>query len=211
MVFYIRHSQLHCYQLELANHHLHKLVSMHTLLEYLPLIVFFVVYKMVDIYWATGSIIVVMLIQTIFYIASKKPIPTRHWVIFAMVTFFGALTIFFHDDTFIKWKVTVIYGLFAIVLLVSDLAFNKNIIKQFLSEALTLPELIWRKLNTAWALFFASLAIVNIYIAYNFSQEFWVNFKVFGATIATIVFAFASVLALYKHFPDDEVDEQENK
>ena len=187
---------------------------MHALLEYLPLIIFFVVYKFVDIYWATAAIIICMVLQTLFYIVKKKDIPTRHWVIFGLVTVFGGLTIILQNDTFIKWKVTVIYTLFSIGLIVSERFFNKNVIKEFLSEALELPEKIWQNLNISWAIFFAALAIANTYVAHYMSQETWVNFKVFGLLGATLVFAFVSIMFLVKYIPDEEesnVEEQQEK
>lgn len=113
------------------------------------------------------------------------------------------MTIFFHDDAFIKWKVTIINEFFAIALLVSHYVFNKNIIKQFLSESLTLPEPIWTKLNLAWAIFFALCGALNLYVAFNFELDTWVNFKVFGLTGLTLVFAVGSIFSLYKYLPKD--------
>ena len=185
---------------------------MHAIFEYIPLIIFFVVSKTVDIYWATGALIVTSALQVLYYVIKKEKIPTRHLVVFLMVAVFGGLTIFFHNDAFIKWKVTIINGLFACALLVSYYGFNKNIIKQFLGEALTLPDNIWARLNLAWACFFSCCAILNIYIAYSYPLETWVNFKVFGLTGLTFVFAISSVLFLYKYMPqeENEDDEQNN-
>lgn len=182
---------------------------MHAILEYIPLIIFFVFYKFADIYWATGSLIVTSAIQIAYYLIQKKPVPKRNLIFFALIAIFGGLTIFLHDDAFLKWKVTIIHGIFAIALIISQKIFNKNIIKQFLGEAITLPENIWNKLNLSWAIFFATCGILNWYIAFNFSLETWVNFKVFGLTGLTFVFAIGSVMSLYKYMPDDQ--EQEKK
>jgi len=183
---------------------------MHAIFEYLPLIIFFVFYKFGDVYWATGSLIVTSALQILYYIIKKQPIPKRNWIFFALIAVFGGLTIFFHDDTFLKWKVTIINGLFAVALLVSNTFFNKNLIKEMMGESLPLPDNIWGKLNVAWAIFFLTCAVLNIYIAYNFSLETWVNFKVFGLMGLTFVFAISTVLALYKYLPQDE-DENEAK
>jgi intracellular septation protein len=177
---------------------------MHALFEYLPLVVFFIVYKFVDIYWATGALIILGAAQIIYYLYKKEPIPKRTLIFFVLIAVFGGLTIFLNDDTFLKWKVTIINLFFAIALMVSDKIFNKNIIKDFLDESLTLPENIWRKLNLAWALFFAFCAILNLYVAFNFDQDTWVNFKVFGLTGLMFVFSIASILLLSKHLPDDD-------
>ena len=177
---------------------------MHVLIEYIPLVVFLLFYKFADLYWATGSLIVTSALQIFYYFLKKEKVPTRNWIFFGLILVFGSLTIFFHDDAFIKWKVTIINGFFAIALLISKHVFNKNIIKQFLSESLTLPEPIWTKLNFAWAMFFTLCAILNLYVAFNFDLDTWVNFKVFGLTGLTLVFAVGSIFSLYKYLPQEE-------
>jgi len=177
---------------------------MHAIFEYAPLIIFFIVNKFTDIYWATGSLIITSALQILYYFIKKEKVPTRNWIFFGLIVVFGGLTIFLHDDTFIKWKVTIINVFFAIALLVSHYVFKKNIIKQFLSESLTLPENIWSRLNLSWALFFAFCGILNWYIAFNFELETWINFKVFGLTGLTFTFAIGSIFSLYKYLPQDE-------
>ena len=177
---------------------------MHAFFEYIPLVIFFAVYSLVDIYWATASLIVTSALQILYFVAKREPVPTKSWVFFAIIAIFGGLTIFLHDDLFIKWKVTIINLLFALVLLISNKFFNKNLMKNFLGEALTLPENVWTKLNWSWALFFTFCAILNLYIAYNFEQQTWVYFKVFGLTALMFIFAIASIMVLYKYLPQDE-------
>ena len=184
---------------------------MHALFEYLPLVVFFIVYQVMDIYWATGSLIILAAAQIIYYLIKKEPIPKRTLIFFVLIAVFGGLTIFLHDDTFIKWKVTIINLFFAIALIVSDKLFNKNIIKEFLNESFSLPENIWGNLNLAWALFFALSAFLNLYVAFNFDQDTWVNFKVFGLTGLMIIFSIGSVISLSKYLPDDDQVEVEDK
>lgn len=177
---------------------------MRAIFEYLPLVIFFIFYKFGDLYWATGSLIATSALQILYYVFTKQPVPKRNWIFFGLIAIFGGLTIFFHDDAFIKWKVTIINGIFALGLLISNAFFNKNLIKELMGEALELPSSIWNKLNLAWAVFFMFCAILNIYIAYSYSQETWVNFKVFGLMGMTFVFAILTVLALYKHLPQEE-------
>lgn len=184
---------------------------MHAIFEYLPLIIFYLFYTFADLYWATGSLIVTSALQILYYVYKKQPIPKRNWVFFGLIAVFGGLTIFFHDDAFIKWKVTIINSLFAVALLVSNSIFKKNLIKQLMGEALPLPEKVWDKLNLAWAMFFLVCAVLNIYIAYSFSLETWVNFKVFGLMGLTFAFAISSVIALYKYLPQDEADTPSNE
>lgn len=180
---------------------------MHAIFEYLPLVIFYAFYQYFgDIYWATGSLIVTSALQILYYFIKREPVPTRNWVFFGLIAVFGGLTIFMHDDTFLKWKVTIINEFFAVALLISHYVFKKNIIKQFLSESLSLPENVWTKLNLSWAIFFAFCGLLNLYIAFNYEQEIWVNFKVFGLTGLTFIFAIGSIFSLYKYMPQDEIE-----
>ncbi|REL26576.1 septation protein A [Thalassotalea euphylliae] len=178
---------------------------MQALFEYVPLVLFFVVYKFYDIYMATGVLIVGSLLHILYFVVTKQKVPTKNWVIFGLIAGFGGLTIFLQDDTFLKWKVTIVNGIFAVALLVSNYVFKKNLIKQLMSEALELPEKIWDKLNLSWAGFFAFCGALNIYIAFNFSQEIWVNFKVFGLMGLTFAFTIGTIVSVHKHLPQEEV------
>lgn len=177
---------------------------MHLAFEYVPLVLFFAVYKFFDIYWATASLIITSALHILYFIIKKEKVPTKNWAFFALLAVFGGLTIFFHDDTFLKWKVTIINGIFAMVLIISQYVFNKNLIKQFLGESISLPDLIWAKLNLSWAVFFTFCAILNIYIAFNFSQDVWVNFKVFGLMGLTLLFTVISIMSIFKYMPKED-------
>lgn len=180
---------------------------MQLFIEYFPLFIFFIVNALADIYWATASLIVAAFIQIFYYVIKKEKIPTKQWIIFSLIVVFGGLTIYLQNDAFLKWKVTIINSFFAVALLVSNMFFNKNIIKEFLGESLTLPDNIWNRLNFAWALFFFFCAALNYYVAFNFTLDTWVNFKVFGLTGLMLVFSVSSVLMLYKYLPLDEENE----
>ena len=171
--------------------------------EFIPLIIFFVIYKMVDIYAATAALMISMGLMLAYNYFKNRKVEKMQLITFVMVLVFGGLTLVLHDDTFIKWKVTVVYALFSIALLVSQFYVKKPIIKQMLGKELTLPEKIWNNLNTAWALFFAVLGALNIYVAFNLPQEVWVNFKVFGLLGATLVFTILSGVYLYKYIPKE--------
>jgi len=177
---------------------------MQSLLEFLPLVIFYIVWKFADIYWATGALIVMSALHVLFFIVQRKPVPKKAWIFFGLIAVFGGLTIYLQDDTFLKWKVTIINGIFACALLISQYVFKKNIIKEFLGEALALPEKVWEKLNLSWAAFFILCALLNYYVAFNFEQETWVNFKVFGLTGLMLVFSVSSIFALYKYLPKEE-------
>ncbi|MDO6464346.1 septation protein IspZ [Pseudoalteromonas carrageenovora] len=187
---------------------------MHALIEYIPLILFFAVFKLVDIYWATGLLMATTLIQVAYSYFKHGNVPTRQWIFFGIAAVFGTLTLVFHDEQYIKWKATIIYAGLSLTLLVSRYALNKNLVKKALSSILEnandskqeirVPEPLWNKLNLMWVAITAGIAVLNIYIAYNFSLDFWVNFKVFGLMGITFVSIFATIIALYKYLPDEE-------
>ena len=185
---------------------------MKQLLEFIPLVIFFIVYKMVDIYAATGALMVAMTLTFIYsYFKNGKKAEKMQIVTLAMILIFGTLTLVLHDDVFIKWKVTLVYALFSIGLLVTQFIFKKPAIKQMLGKELELPEHVWSNLNLAWAIFFAVLGAVNVYVAFNMSQEVWVNFKVFGLLGVTLMFTVLSGVYLYKYLPKDNAATDENE
>jgi intracellular septation protein len=181
---------------------------MQLFIEYFPLLVFFIINSIAGIYWATGSLIVAAFIQLFYYKFKKEKIPTKQWIIFGLIVVFGGLTIYLQNDAFLKWKVTIINAFFAGALLVCNTFFKKNIIKEFLSESLSLPENIWSRLNFSWAIFFLFCSGLNYYIAFNYPLDTWVNFKVFGLTGLMFLFSITSILFLYKYLSveDDEID-----
>lgn len=177
---------------------------MHPLLELLPLFAFFGIYSFFDIFWATAALIIASIIQVLFLYLTKKPIPKKVWVLAVVMTVMGGLTIFMQNVAFLKWKVTVVYLLFALTLIISDKFYTNNLIKKAMGEALPLPNHLWPKLNIAWALFFTFLALLNLYIAYNFELDTWVKFKVFGTMILMFAFMLLNFIVLYKYLPKDE-------
>lgn len=179
---------------------------MKQLLDFLPLVIFFAVYKMFDIYVASGALIAATALQLIVIYALYKKIEKMHLITFVMVTFFGTLTLIFHDDTFIKWKVTVVYSLFAIALGVSQLI-NKPILKSMLGKELIVPDRIWARVTWYWVCFFIACGLINIYVAFSLPQETWVNFKVFGLTALTLINTVITVIYLFKHIPEEHKKE----
>jgi len=168
-------------------------------LDFLPLIVFFAFYKLYDIYAGTLALIVATAVVLIYSWVRYRKVEKMALITFLMVAVFGGLTLFFHNDEFIKWKVTVIYGLFAGALLISQ-----PLIQRMLGKELTLPQAVWGRLNIAWALFFILCGLANIYIAFWLPQNIWVNFKVFGLTALTLIFTLLSGVYIYRHMPQDE-------
>ncbi|MDR7342609.1 intracellular septation protein [Pantoea alhagi] len=174
---------------------------MKQLLDFLPLVVFFVFYKLYDIYVASGALIAATGLALVASWFLYRKLEKMALFTFALVTVFGTLTLVFHNDEFIKWKVTVIYTLFALALLFSQLFMEKPLIQSMLGKELVLPQHAWRKLNMAWALFFLACGLANIYVAFWLSQAFWVNFKVFGLTGLTLLFTLLSGVYIYRLMP----------
>jgi intracellular septation protein len=121
------------------------------------------------------------------------------WVSFSVIFFFGGATLIFHNDTFIRWKPSVLYWLFSLALLGSNLVFKKNLIRSMLSSKMALPVRVWNRLNLSWGLFFAALGFVNLYVAYTYTIETWVDFKLFGFTGLMLIFIVAQSLWLAKY------------
>ena len=171
-------------------------------LDFLPLVVFFAFYKLYDIYAATTALIVATAVVLIYSWVRYRKVEKMALITFVLVAVFGGLTIFFHNDEFIKWKVTVIYALFAGALLFSQWVMKKPLIQRMLGKELSLPQQVWSRLNLAWAVFFILCGLANIYIAFWLPQNIWVNFKVFGLTALTLVFTLLSGIYIYRHMPD---------
>ncbi|WP_416305318.1 septation protein A [Neptunicella sp. SCSIO 80796] len=184
---------------------------MQALVEFLPLLIFFVFYKTHDIFWATGALMIAFTLQLVVTYILKKQITKQQWIFFAIVMIFGGFTLFLRDETFIMWKPTVVYLIFAAVLFGSQII-KRPALKQMMESAIQLPDNIWNRVNLAWGIFFLLAAIVNLLVAYEYTQEQWVNFKVFWMTAASLVFTVLTIAYLYRYLPTDQhSNEQEKK
>lgn len=177
---------------------------MKQLLDFLPLVVFFIFYKLYDIFVASGALIVATGLALVASWVLYRKLEKMTIVTFVLVAVFGTLTLVFHNDEFIKWKVTVIYSLFALALLYSQFFMAQPLIKSLLGKEIQLPETSWRRLNIAWALFFLACGLANIYVAFWLPEAFWVNFKVFGLTALTLLFTLISGVYIWRQMPQQE-------
>ncbi|MDN4501173.1 septation protein A [Alteromonadaceae bacterium BrNp21-10] len=180
---------------------------MAALVEFLPLLIFFAFYKLHDIFWATGALMVAFTLQILVTWIIKKEVEKKQWIFFAIIMIFGGFTLFLRDETFIMWKPTVVYLIFAVTLLGSQLL-KRPVLKKMMESSITLPDNIWARVNFVWGVFFLAAAAVNLYVAYEFTQEQWVNFKVFWMTIASLVFTVLTIAYLYKYMPKEEQQEK---
>ncbi|WP_424192195.1 septation protein A [Ampullimonas aquatilis] len=173
------------------------------LLDLFPVIVFFVAFKLANIYVATGLTIAATFIQMAISWLKNRKIEPMQWISLILVSVFGGATIFFHDESFIKWKPTILYLLFAGVLLLSPVVAKKNLIEAMMSAQIKLPMPVWAKLNQAWGLFFIVMAAANYFVASNYPTDIWVNFKLFGATGMMLVFMVAQGFYLTRHMEEE--------
>ena len=197
-------------------------------LDFLPLLLFFIVGKYADAHteWAarfatehfgfmvsggvvgtteasallaTVVVIVATGVQIAYLLLRRRKVDLMLWVTFVLVVFLGGATIWFHNANFIKWKPSVLYWTMGLALWLAQAIFRKNLLQTLIGEQLHLPNSIWRRLNVVWALFFAALGLLNLYVAYNFPTSTWFTFKAFGVTGLMIVFMLAQGLYLSRY------------
>jgi intracellular septation protein len=182
----------------------HNQWFMKLLFDLFPVVLFFAAYKFADIYVATGVAIVANIGQIAWLRLTGKKVEPMMWISLAIIAVFGGATLLLHDETFIKWKPTVLYWLFGAVLLGAQYAFGKNLIRAMMEKNVALPELIWQRLNLSWAVFFVAMGFLNLYVAYNYSTDTWVNFKLFGSFGLMLLFIIGQGLMLSKHAIEDK-------
>lgn len=175
---------------------------MKMLFDVFPVILFFVAFKVYDIYVATAVAIGATFAQIGWVWFRHRKVDNMLWVTLVVITVFGGATLLFRDDTFIKWKPTVLYWLFAGVLAVAAVVFRKNLVRSMMQKQVTLPDGVWTRLLVSWIGFFAVMGVLNIYVAYNYSLDTWVNFKMFGGIGLMLVFVLLQALMLAKHVQD---------
>ena len=155
---------------------------------------------------ATFVTIIATALQIVIVRIRRRKVDRMLWATFVIVALLGGLTIALHDDQFIKWKPTVLYWLLAIVLLGSSALFQRNLMRRMLENQIRLPDAIWSRVNLVWALFFIALGVLNLYVAFHYSKDAWVNFKMFGCSALVLVFSAAQGFYLSKHLLDDKAD-----
>ena len=177
---------------------------MKLLFDLFPIILFFAAFKFFGIFAATATAIAATVLQIVWTKWRHGKVDTMLWVSFAIISVFGGATLILHDETFIKWKPTILYWVFSTTLLFSNLLFKKNLMRSLLHEKLALPSKVWDHVNLAWSLFFAALGVVNLYVAFNYSTDTWVNFKLFGTTGMMMLFVLLQAMALSKYVEEDK-------
>lgn len=174
------------------------------LFDFFPVILFFVAFKVYDIFVATAVAIVASFAQVGFYWFKHRGFESMHLVTLGIIVIFGGATLLLHDELFIKWKPTVLNWLFALVFLGSHFIGKKTIVQRMMANAITLPASIWHRLNIGWIIFFIVIGVVNIYVAYHFDTDTWVNFKVFGILGLTLAFVVIQSFFIARYIKPDQ-------
>ena len=165
------------------------------LFDLFPIILFFIAFKIYDIFIATAVAIIATLLQIIYVYLKDKKVEKVLLFNGVMITFLGGLTILLQDKMFIMWKPSVLYWCFALILLFSNLFLKKNLVQMSLGKQVELKNKFWNVINWYTSIFFVLLGFINLYVAYNFSEDTWVNFKLFGIT--GLLFIYMIFLGLY--------------
>jgi len=179
------------------------------LYDFFPILLFFVAYKLGDIYIATGVAIAAAAVQTLTFWIRHRRFETMHLVTFGLLLFFGGLTLLLRDPVFIKWKPSVINWLFAAVFLGSHWIGKKPAVERMMGHAIQAPSAVWLRLSWMWVIFFISVGLLNLYVAYTFSEEAWVNFKLFGMLGITLAFVIGQSFYLGRYVIEEDNAEEE--
>lgn len=172
---------------------------MKLLFDFFPIVLFFLAYKFFDIYYATALAMIASFAQVIFFRLKHQRYEKLHLASLGLILVLGGATLFFHNPWFIKWKPTAIYWLSALVFIGSNYIGKKPIIQRMMEVNVNLSAKIWRRLNYAWAVYFSIMGGLNLYVAYYYPTDFWVNFKLFGGVGCMLLFVFIQALYLAKH------------
>ena len=158
------------------------------LYNFFPVILFFVVYKISNIYTATIILMIASFVQTFGYWIRHRKFEKMHLISFIVISILGTITLLLHDPIFIKWKPTIVSWLFSIIFLGSQLFLKKPALYYLMAKTLSLSKSVLNYLNLSWALFFLAIGFINLYVAYHYNTNIWVNFKLFGIVGATFLF-----------------------
>lgn len=177
---------------------------MKQLFEFFPIVLFFIAFKLYDIYVATAVVIVATIVQVAYAWLRYRKVETMQWITLGLIIVMGGATILLHDEQFIKWKLSIIEWLFGIAFIGSQFIGKKPFVERMMSKSLTLPNFVWRRLNLMWGCFFILVGCVNVYVMFNYSTDQWVTFKTFGVPGLMVVFILLQMVFLYKYMPETE-------
>ena len=182
---------------------------MKLLYDFFPILLFFIAYKLYGIYVATATAIVATIVQVALFWLRHRRVEKMHMITMGIIVLFGGATLLLHDPVFIKWKPTIAYWAFAAVFIGSQFLGDRCIIERMMGHAMQTTRSVWLRLNLAWVVFFVAMGFINLYVAYNYTEDTWVNFKLFGLMGLTLVFVLGQGLVLARYMQDGEQDTKE--
>jgi len=177
---------------------------MKLLLDFFPIILFFAAFKLSGIYVATAVAMLATLLQIGWLYRKNGQVEPMHWVSLFVIAVFGGATLLTQDETFIKWKPTILYWLMGGALLLGHFVLKRNFLRQLMGSQLSLPDGVWRTLMLSWSAFFAAMGLLNLWVAYEFDTDTWVNFKLFGGMGLMVLFVIAQAIFLSRHVQTEE-------
>lgn len=183
---------------------------MKILIDFFPILLFFGAYKVYDIYVGTAVLMGATVLQMAMIYGIDRKLQAMHKITLVLILLFGTLTLVLHDDRFIKWKPTVLYAAMSIALAIAIWVFRKNFLKLLLGSQLALPDAVWHRLNVAWVVYTAFMALTNSYVVLNFSTEAWVSFKLWGYAFP-LVFLIGQGIYIAPHIQSDDADKVAEK
>ena len=191
---------------------------MKALFDFFPLLLFFAAFKFYDIYAATAIAIVATFLQVGFVWFKYRRFEPTHIITLVVISFFGGLTLIFHNDAFIMWKPSVVNWIFSIIV-IGSVFIKRPVMKMLMGKQLTLPDHVWTRLSIAWGTFFLLMGLLNMYIAFYYQpdapqeirRETWVNFKVFWMLGLTLLFSVGQMFFIAKYIDPDTLGEDKAK
>ncbi len=179
------------------------------LFDFFPVLLFFVAFKLYDIFTATAVAIAASFIQVGLYWIKNRRFESMHLVTLGIIVIFGGATLLLRDEVFIKWKPTVLNWLFAVAFTGSHFIGKKPIVQRMMASAITLPSTIWYRLNLLWIIFFTVIGFINLYVAFHFDTATWVDFKVFGILGLTLAFVVIQSFFIARYIKPDQSTEED--
>lgn len=189
---------------------------MKLLFDFFPIILFFITFKSYDdpiegVLAATAVAIIATIIQVALFWLKHKRVEKMHLITLALISVLGGATLIFQDPVFIKWKPTAVYWAFAVAFLGSQYIGHKPILRRMLDHSISLPEPVWLRLNLAWIVFFILMGVLNLYVAFTYDLDTWVNFKFYGGFGLMLLFSILQGIYLARHIEKKETVEQEGE
>ena len=179
---------------------------MKLLLDFFPVLLFFGAFKVWGIFVATAVAIAATLVQIAWQWRQKGHVEPMQWLSLGVIVVFGGATLLTQDETFIKWKPTVLYWLMGGTLWAGWFGFRRNWLRSLMGQQMQLPDAAWQVMMHSWAGFFAVMGVLNLWVAEHFDTDTWVSFKLFGGMGLMLVFVIGQALYLSRYMARDAAD-----